>query len=700
MKMKTRHKLTFKLVSRIIAVITVIMVVLCLTISMTLSTLVTSMTNDKIGRLADENAQITTDYLNVLKEKATSIANALTSISTLEPGLSKTLMKDLFTAGLSDKRIFGIYAAFEPNAYYANTPDGYSFYAYNNIETGQITYENYGYADYKDGEFYTVSQNSLKPHLTEPYAWTLTNGEKVWLVTLSIPLLDSAGKFIGVSNCDIATDTINSLSFDMGGYKTSYSYILTGKGNYVVNSADKEKSGTAYDETGAKDEVLAAAAGGQRVLFNDINQVYGGAAFKIHVPLHVNGVPDTWSSAFVVNEAEVQSAVNNIVYVVIAASAAGVILLAIFSAIFLRMSLKPINSLVTMAKELENGTLSSSVQVKTKDELGELSRSFNRTANTLHGYIQEITEILREISSGNLTAVVKREYVGDFLPIKIAFTNILETLNDTFININTVANQVASGSSQLASGAQTLASGATEQASAIEQLSSTTAQIAGDVKKNAQNIVLASGFISEAGNGVRKSTEQMASLLTAMDSINAASGKISTIIKIIDDISFQTNILALNAAVEAARAGQAGKGFAVVAEEVRTLASKSAEAARQTSELITNSIDSIRNGMQFSTETSKALTEVSEKTTLVERTNSEISASSAAQSIAISEIEKGLQQVSQVIQSVTATAEENAAASEELSSQAQILFEQANKYRTVHSGSYDSGSRAKMYNHF
>lgn len=684
MKTKTRQRLTFKLVTRIVVVIALIMAVLCLTISMTLTSLVTKMTDDNIGYLADKNARITTDYLNVLEEKAQSVANAMSTYSGLEPSLSKSLTKDLFTTELSDSRVFGVYLALEPNTYYANTPDGYSFYAYNNIETGKVTYENYSYKDYKDGEFYAVSKTTLKPHITEPYAWTLTNGNVVWLVTISIPLLDSKGQFIGVTNCDISTDTINNLKYDTGGYKTSYSYIITGQGNYVVNSTDKTKSGKPYAETGAKVQVLTAAKNGQRTTFEDLSQIDGATAYKTQVPLTVNGVPDTWSSAFVVDKSEVLSGVTQIVYIVIACSVAGVILLAFFAALFLRRSLKPIRSLVAMATDLEHGKLTTSIQVKTKDELGELSQIFNRTANSLNGYIKEISEILLEISNGTLTSAVKQEYIGDYGPIKSALNEILSALNGTFININTVADQVSAGSSQVASGAQVLATGATEQASAMEQLTSTIENISRDVRRNDQSISQASEYIEQASSGVKKSNEYMGALLQAMYGINNSSSRISAIIKIIDDISFQTNILALNAAVEAARAGQAGKGFAVVAEEVRNLASKSAAAALQTSDLITESIASIKEGTRLADATSNALTTVAEKAQLVQKTNAEISEASAAQAIAISEMEKGLQQVSIVIQSVTATAEENAAASEELSSQAQILFEEARKFKTNH----------------
>lgn len=681
-KTKVINSLIIKTSFKIVIVIAVIMAAICVFITISLRNTITTLTDEKLTLLADENARMTTDYLNTLEQKASSLSNTIKSYSTLDVTTSKALTKEVFTETLQDIRIFGVYVALEPNTYYKNTPDGYSFYAYRS-ETGDIVYENYGLADYKDGEFYVDSKASLEPKITEPYAWTLTNGEVVWLITISVPLLDKNGDFIGVTNCDVSVDTINNLPYDMGHYNTSYSYILTEKGNYVVHSTDKAKSGTMYAENGQTEQVLNSARSGETAFFEDTNQVYGGAAYKVQVPLRVNDVSEAWSSAFVVNKEEVLRTATEIETYVILASVAGVILLAILSGLFLRGSLKPIKSLVAMASDMESGKLSSKVTVNTKDELGNLSRIFNNTSVTLNGYISEISATLESISSGDLTGAVKREYSGDFEPIKTALLSILSSLNETFGNINTVAEQVSDGSSMVASGAQALAQGATEQASAMEQLSASVSDVSSAVQRNADNVSIASVYIQQAGDGVRKSNESMADLLHAINDINGSSSKISAIIKTIDDISFQTNILALNAAVEAARAGQAGKGFSVVAEEVRNLASKSANAAKQTADLITASITSIKHGLVLAESTAASLTSVAEKAMLVESTNKEIDEASRAQAVTISEIEKGLHQFAAVIQTISATAEENAAASEELSSQSQILFEQASKFKTT-----------------
>ncbi|MEG1894902.1 MAG: methyl-accepting chemotaxis protein, partial [Oscillospiraceae bacterium] len=197
----------------------------------------------------------------------------------------------------------------------------------------------------------------------------------------------------------------------------------------------------------------------------------------------------------------------------------------------------------------------------------------------------------------------------------------------------------------------------------------------------AENAHLASQKSAEAGAEVMVSNQKMEQLVVAMEKISQSSVDIGKVIKVIEDIAFQTNILALNAAVEAARAGTAGKGFAVVADEVRNLASKSAEAAKGTTALIEGSVEAVKNGTRLVDDTAKSLGTVAQSAKDVGELIDRIAAASNDQASAATQVTQGVEQISSVVQTNSATAEESAAASEELSGQATMLRQLVEKFK-------------------
>jgi len=238
-----------------------------------------------------------------------------------------------------------------------------------------------------------------------------------------------------------------------------------------------------------------------------------------------------------------------------------------------------------------------------------------------------------------------------------------------------ISGSFVSGTKQIAAGAQALAQGSTEQAAAIEELSSAVAEITARTKSSTTKAEKAATLANEVLVNAEKSSGHMDEMIAAVSEINEASNSISQVIKVIDDIAFQTNILALNAAVEAARAGELGKGFAVVAEEVRNLAAKSAEASKDTGSLIENSIEKANLGARIAGETAKSLASIvggiSESSLFI----GEIARLSEEQSADIEQLNLGIEQVSTVVQQNSATAEESAASAQEMSSQASLLDE-------------------------
>ncbi len=337
----------------------------------------------------------------------------------------------------------------------------------------------------------------------------------------------------------------------------------------------------------------------------------------------------------------------------------------------------PLNALSEVAKKMAKGDINVHINRTTNDELGDLAEDFKMMIKT----IGEQVHITEQVAEGDLTATYKKASDDDTLG-----TAIVKMLRDNNRNLSTIrdaAARMTSGANEVASASNSLAQGTTQQASAIEEITVSIEEIANGAKVNADDANKANELVQNTKDGAIRGNEQMKQMIAAMQDINESSENISKIMKVIDDISFQTNILALNASVEAARAGVHGKGFAVVADEVRSLANKSAEAAKDSAVMIEDSIKKVEVGSKLAVETAAALEEILESVENIASIVSNIAEASVNQASSVGKVNAGITQIADVVQTNSATSEQCAAASAELSSLAGQLQNAVGKYKLL-----------------
>ncbi len=345
----------------------------------------------------------------------------------------------------------------------------------------------------------------------------------------------------------------------------------------------------------------------------------------------------------------------------------------------------PINRIIHMIQEINNGNLSYRLKMKRGDEMGMMASAMDDFAANLEG---EILAAFKSLADGDFT------FEADGL-IKEPLGQANLNLNELMSQLNAAADQMNSGAGQVNNASQSLSQGATEQAAALEEISSSLGELGEQTKTNAENANQANQLSGQAKLAAEKGNGQMQEMVAAMGEIYDSSKNISKIIKVIDEIAFQTNLLALNAAVEAARAGKHGKGFAVVAEEVRSLAARSAKAAKETAQLIEGSVDKTARGSDSANVTAEALNEIVKDVSETTRLIGDIAESSNQQAHGIAQVNRGLTQIDQVTQQNTANAEESAAAAEELSGQANELRAMLGQFKLMEAYK----SRARVIKH-
>jgi len=348
------------------------------------------------------------------------------------------------------------------------------------------------------------------------------------------------------------------------------------------------------------------------------------------------------------------------------------------------------NEISTCCKAALKGNLSHRADVTPyQGKYQEIVQGFNDTIDAIMGPINEASRVLAKLAGKDMTARMIGEYEGDYAKIKDTLNMLVESLDKSLQQVSIGADQVTSASVQISNGGQSLSQGASEQASSLEEVSSSLQEMSSMTKQNTLNAKEAKGVADQARSSADKGVESMNRMSSAINQIKSSSAATAKIVKTIDEIAFQTNLLALNAAVEAARAGDAGRGFAVVAEEVRNLAMRSAEAAKNTASLIEEAVKNSENGVAINAEVLNNFQEIAEKTNKVSQVVAEIAAASDQQDQGISQLNKAVEQLNQLTQQNAANAEESASAAEEMSSQSEEMRSMVGGFKLTVSGDFN-----------
>lgn len=383
-----------------------------------------------------------------------------------------------------------------------------------------------------------------------------------------------------------------------------------------------------------------------------------------------------YASEVVAEKAKNQKTLNTMVIVV-------VILMMIVSVVIgiillmrlIRQIVPPIEILTCAADDLAKGNVDIEFDINSNDEMKVLADSFRSMAEE----IRKQAHVLDNISHGDYTASIPVRSEKDLMNKSI--NHMIDENNRMINEIKQTSDMVSRGARQISDGAQLLSTGSSEQSSKLEHLFGSLKHVQERAGENSDLASQTMDDILKTERLLGDSLKYMEEMTQAMDTISASSQGIAKVIRLIEDIAFQTNILSLNAAVEAARAGQHGKGFAVVAEEVRNLAGKSAKAAEETAHLIEESISNVERGTKIAEETAQSLAQVGEiaesNADAIGKTNDV----STEQSDSIREITKGLEQIAGVVQSNSSMAEESAASSEELNVQSESLNEIVSRFK-------------------
>jgi Methyl-accepting chemotaxis protein len=559
--------------------------------------------------------------------------------------------------------------------------------------------------DYNAG-WYALASKSGKGAITPPY---LAEGTDVptLLSSIAYPVM-SGGKMIGVSGVDISLRSLSEKLKAIKPFGDGRVLLVAQEGQWLVAPSD-ELLMKPYEDTG-RDLLATALSSGNSQVLQALTSESGTSFDRLIYPFAVPGVNTTWAVIIDIPTAAISGPVNAQTQLMVVGGL--VVLAAVMGALWVAVRnfvQSPLHGLVGAVNLLGEGRYEAPVAGQERsDEVGLVAKSLEElrhrlsdarelegeaarqrqlaesqrsqneaereaTAAQQQHIVAVLGSALAALSRGELTQRISEDFPGEYAKLKEDFNSTVASLEETLRAVSVTVNSINSGTGEISRGANDLSKRTEQQAASLEETAAALNELTEQVNSSADNANAAAKTVNLACRDAEASGEVVNRAVASMQGIAQSSQEISRIIGVIDEIAFQTNLLALNAGVEAARAGEAGKGFAVVAQEVRELAQRSAQAAKEIKALINASGAQVADGVELVGQAGQTLQKIADQVMQINDLVLQISASASEQAIGLKEINSAVNQMDQVTQQNTAMVEETSAASQMLNAEAENL---------------------------
>lgn len=558
-----------------------------------------------------------------------------------------------------------------------------------------------------EDEYYGGVLKTGKPLITSPY---LTNMQKL-VTSVSVPV-KVGGTLVGMAGVDIKLDDLTASLSQIKPFEGGSVMLLASNGKWLshTNAGNLMKD---YADVGA-DQVKQALGDGK------VRVIHGlpDGSVRLIYPFTAPGMNTTWATVLDVPPAVFSAPVWQQIYnmligsLIILAVTLGVILVA--TQILIK---KPLTSVLGSVGKMANGNYKDQVaQTGKKDELGNLAAALekfrfalargedvqaeqeqlqrqvesdrkrqsdvdNAKAEDLRHFVEVVQSRFNALAAGDLTVRMNEKVAPEFESIRQNFNVSVTALEETISNVVQAVYTIRSGLTEISTASNDLARRTEQQAASLEETVAALSEVTRGVNDTAEGASDAQRKVASARGDAEKGGDVVARAVAAMTEIQGSSSKIGNIISVIDEIAFQTNLLALNAGVEAARAGEAGKGFAVVAQEVRELAQRSAQAAKEIKSLISMSSSQVEVGVQLVEETGASLGKIVEQVVGMSQTVNQIASGAREQAVSLREVSSAADQMDKVTQQNAAMVEETTAAAQSLSQETENLASMVGRFR-------------------